>query len=1764
VSEKGYTFQINADAGQAIKVLDDTGKAILTLSNQAGKGGAGLDGLAMNADQLADKLLGAGNTAGTTGKKLGKTGQEASTAAQKLQVMFHSVELLKAAFGGLSSVASGIGSIFGSMRGSIDETAASFRQATLYGIDPKWLSEMTAVAKAAGREMDDVLDVVRDVRERVGEAVREMDAGNMANTFVVAFKELGATEKDIRHWQHSTVEAVEFVMKAMGEAGGASATLQMTLQEIASAGTEKFGPIMAALGEQGLAGALDTVRAMGLSSSVALGKMAEEVSFQMGLIGQVGDGLRTSFMAGLMPVLKEMTDMAIEFIGEFGPKSNEGIQEFARNLSGTILNVVQAAIDSLRDALALINEKGIWNAFTETAKSTWDTFTLYAEAAIYTVAAKMVEVLSTAMASSMSWLSDFLFFDEAGSQQAAAGFAQQGAAAYGQATASGDAPMGQGSFEGVIAGLDTLSGKVTTARENVENYTVATEAATVANSANTQGTIENAEAKGFSAQLIADLEHAHAQESKATETSLVVLRAERDALAEAAAAGMTQAEALQAVELATIHATAAQKVMNGLSQESADAWVSQQLEARELRQEIEKLNVEIGGTSTQTKSLESDFSSAFKGMIDGSQTLAEGFKGIGLSMATQLSDSFFSEMKGFAGGFKNLFSDLGSWVSKMFGNLFDGLGDSIGGWLSSTFGGSGGGGGFFSGIANTVGGWFSGSGASGGGSGGGIMSWLGGIGTGIMDMFSGDGGFLSNLGDWFMGEDGVLSSIGDGISNFASNALGNLASFGTSLLNSVVSGGLSALGNLGLEMIPDMAKQVLGYIQQGASVLGSIPALASGAINFLGGSAMATQTGGVVYNIAGNVGYIGSGTGSLIGGVADAAGGFAFGALGGGLISRAMYPDNPQAQMGGTLAGGVAGAGVAYAAGGLPALGASMGIGAVGSGASTLSGVAAFGGGAAAVVAIGVAIGMMVSSIIDAFRHFKTFDGTMTEVTKKIVKATDAYGGLNDRLAESGLLNKDGNAYKVDPFGGLEQDAFANPEIGQRFSGYGQFMAAATFLANPGLENSTRQTGYNWSNRFGERRHGQENAIVAAEGMADRLAANLANIEAQLIEQGMDVEMAAQAAMTLAKDHLDEWGVTLPGLMALMDPVLFMAQNSQFSRDTGLGIEARRQNSTADVVDSVQFIQDMFGDQMPTGLNARMIYQAGLVPFGAPQKLTDFGSEGNVIGTGQNYGSGGTGGLGALDMDPQQVAELNWLLGSGASMDEINAYFAEKYPGNPLNVGADNFAGTNQPFAAAGPNDFAAAGLYKEVGESDEEFFARAEESIENWEMFDAERAADFVNRWAASAEMVKGNFYKIWGNADTTAGIDDFIDSAFEATLKSQFEKIEGQIVDELFNDTIIAGAMLPVTTLLDEMNDMEIDWLDPEQAAHWTEIMGTSFEEARANMEAMAPAIEEAKERAEQLSYIFMTGTELVNAMIAKHGQEAVDRYFVSLLAAEAVAANGIDAVMAYLAALQAAADEQQSATESFWQGIQDFASAVEAQAMGAVANITNAISDSIINGTYAGVDTLGGVYDNLADNLSASVVNGIVNGFVTAAGLKGDIEAAVTGIAALGADGFTPDELYWIDQMILGPLRAKIEGLDLIIRESGILDLFPETSSPQVPGVTPGTTPGQRPTGTNLGGELSEFERGLGLGVMSFGPSVGLSVMSWENSAQAAARDKREAEEQRREERWQRRIGDLTTTLEETPNHIEVKVDGDTLLTAVTKSDRIAAKGNRAGGF
>lgn len=1731
-----YTLEINADAGQAVKILDSTGNEVLKLGRSARTATAGIDQLGDSTEDVSRGMGDASRQTKAAGDEVQKTARVATTASEKLHNLYLTVELVKTAYGSLTGVASAIGSVFGNLKGQVDEIGKTFREASFYAVDPAWLSEFSAVAKAAGKDMEDVLDVVRDVRERVGESIRELDVGNEANTFVVAFKELGATKEMIRAWGNDTAGAVDFVMQKMAETGKESSTLQMTLQELASAGTEKFGPILNALGPDGLAGALATVRAMGLSSNAAIGKLAEDASFKMGLLGQLGEGARKAFVVGLLPVLNELLNLAQEFVTQFGPEAMGGIEQFSKMLSESVVTVIESAVGVLYSTLELINDVGIWNAFTQTASDTWDLFTGYATAAIYTVAGLMVEVIGQAVEASLSGLASFFLIDTEGSQQIGKDFTAKGQSM--REGLSSDTGLGQGQLGGALDALAQVGVKLAEVRESVENYTVAEEASTESVSQNTEAQLQNAEAKQFSAQYTAELSKTYSDQFKTTQQSLETLMAERDALIEAAEAGMTKEQALRHVELATIDATAAQMLLTGHTQEQVDAWKQQQLALRSTAQEIEKLNEGFEKSTQLGDSLQQGFTESFDAIINGTRDLKDIWKGVGLSMAKQLTNSFFGEMKGFTSGFKDLFSGLGSWVSNMFGNLFDGLGDSIGGWISDTFSGSGGGGG-------------------GGGFLSGVGGFLGDIGSGIMDIFSGDGGFLDGLGNWFMGENGVLSSIGDGIADFAGNALGYLADFGANLLTNVVQGGLGAVASIGLSMLPEGAREGLNYLTSAGGAVGALPSIAAGGINLIpGANAMVSPTGGVVYQFAGGeAGYIAGNqmVGQVVAGVTDFVGGFAFGALGGGLISRAMYPDNPQAQMGGAIGGGVASGATALALGGgygAAGVGAAMGFGAVGSGASTLSGIAAFGGGAAALVGIGVAVGMMVASIVDAFRHFKTFDGTMNEVTTDILKATDAYDKLNQSLEESGLVNAAGDPYKVDPFGGAKTSVSAT---GQRFSGYGHFMSAAAFLANPDLDDSRRNRGYNWDNRFGERRSDRENAIVAAEGMADRLAANLANIEAQLIEQGMDVEQAAQVAMGIAKDHLDEWGVTLPGLMALMDPVLFMAQN-----------QPTNPNAYLDVTDSVDFIQEMFGDQMPTGLDARMIYQAGLVPFGPPQKLTEFGSTGNVIGTGPNYGSGGTGGLSGLDMDPQQVAELNWLLGSGASMDEIGAYFAEKYPGNPLNLGSNNFAGTNQPFAAPGPNDFAAAGLYKELGESDEAFNARVQESLEDWEMFDAERAAKFVRRWAASAEMVQGNFYKIWGNPDTSAGIDEFIDSAFEATLKSQFDLIQGQIVDELFNDTIIAGAMLPVTTLLDEMNEMEIDWLDPEQAEHWTEILGTTFEEARANMEAMAPAIEEAKERAEQLSYIFMTDMELASAMVAKHGQDAVDRYFVTLLASEAVTANGIDAVMELLAAWQAAADEQSAAKDQFVRDMEAFASAIENQAVNAAGSVSQAISQSIVDGTYDGVNTLGGVADSLRDNLAASVVAGIVEGFIAAAGLKGDIENAVLGISQLGADGFTPDELFWIETMILGPLKAKVEGLDAVIQESGILELFgpsgggstPRPTTPYTPSA-PGST---RTTGT---GTLTEFEQGLGLGISGFGPSVGLSVMSWESSAQKADRERERERQRRSDERWQRRIGDLTTTLEDTPNHIEVKVDGDTLLTATTRSDRLATKGNRAGG-
>ena len=658
-----YSIKIDVDGKAAIKAFDSLGNELNKLEGESEGAKGGLE---------------------SVGKASKKAAKDTSKAGQEISEVVKSLAGFAAGFLAIKGTLALVSGFFGSLAENLNQTANLYRQATLYGLDPGWLAQMTSLAKAAGKEMDDVLDLVRDVRERVGEAFRELEAGNIANTFVVAFGELGKQvegfnlRESLMRWRTNTEEAVEFVIERLGAAGKEGATLQMTLQEIASAGFEKFGPIISALGTDGVAGALKTIKAMGVGANEELLRMNHEVAFEFGLIGQMGEQLQKSVLAGLLPLLSSLTGKALEFIDKFGPRGSENMQTFARNMSGTILNVLEGMIKALYDVLKAVNDKGVWGAFTSGAANAWETVKGYGKAAILSISAMLVENIGEALAKATGKFGG-LFIDEEGTRKAAEDLANKAAAAEKAAAEAASKPIGQGQLKGTLANLKDGMTLIRDVRKEVEAYTGETDKNTEAQGRNAKAQEEVNERRGFSAQYLLELEMAFKEETKAVTASIVVMQAERDALAAAAREGMNQAQALKAIELGTIAANEAEKKRLGLSDDSLKIYRDQQEQIRNLRIETAALREEneiadsIQFSEEKIEFLEYARENALSmveitrelAVLDETRSLT--LQGIGEEQARQLA-----EQKIGAQQLEQDFKDSLSSIEKSFEKTFDG------------------------------------------------------------------------------------------------------------------------------------------------------------------------------------------------------------------------------------------------------------------------------------------------------------------------------------------------------------------------------------------------------------------------------------------------------------------------------------------------------------------------------------------------------------------------------------------------------------------------------------------------------------------------------------------------------------------------------------------------------------------------------------------------------------------------------------------------------------------------------------------------------------------------------------------------------------------------------------------------------------------------------------------------------------------------------------------------------------------------------------
>ncbi|MBY0274750.1 hypothetical protein K2Z84_05390 [Candidatus Binatia bacterium] len=304
------------------------------LAREQAKGNEGVADLLERNSRLKSELEG-----------LTKAGNDNTGMWQRLK---SGAESVKGVFEGVFYVVEGGKAAFEVLRSAgevafdgLNTAARTFRESTINGIGTEYLSELTALAEASGREMDDVLDLVRDVRKRVGEASTELARGNLTNTFVDAFNRLGAGPEMLKKFATDTEAAVDFVISKIAQAKD-DPRIQFTVQELTNSGFEKFGPIVAALGEKGVAEAREQVRALGLSISDETAALAQRTQASLSLIGQAFDGVIRQLTAGAAPALEGASSRLVAFATDLGIADGR-----LQDIGATIGAGVASSLDSL-------------------------------------------------------------------------------------------------------------------------------------------------------------------------------------------------------------------------------------------------------------------------------------------------------------------------------------------------------------------------------------------------------------------------------------------------------------------------------------------------------------------------------------------------------------------------------------------------------------------------------------------------------------------------------------------------------------------------------------------------------------------------------------------------------------------------------------------------------------------------------------------------------------------------------------------------------------------------------------------------------------------------------------------------------------------------------------------------------------------------------------------------------------------------------------------------------------------------------------------------------------------------------------------------------------------------------------------------------------------------------------------------------------------------------------------------------------------------
>ena len=352
-----YSIKLEVEGGKAsAAVVDNLGKSFDDLGNAVNETDGDLDKLRKSSNATGDSLQSTGRAATDAGDDISRAGQQSQQSARGFESLSGKMVALQSSLGVVGMAASAIMAPFQALGETIQETGRLVSQAKLYNIDAGFLGQLTSAAKTTGAELDDVLDVLRDVRERVGEALSESAIGNDANTFSLAFGALGVDKEGIQKFANDTTAMFDFFYDQIAESmETGNAAIQFRLQEISSAGYEKVGPIVAA----GLQRGIDSAKALRqemrqLGFDLTQGELSDigGLNAQFGMIGQSIEALKQKFLLALAPAVRRVTDAVLGF---FKALNKDGT---LKDLATTIGNMLDKMVTTanLKEKFAALGE----------------------------------------------------------------------------------------------------------------------------------------------------------------------------------------------------------------------------------------------------------------------------------------------------------------------------------------------------------------------------------------------------------------------------------------------------------------------------------------------------------------------------------------------------------------------------------------------------------------------------------------------------------------------------------------------------------------------------------------------------------------------------------------------------------------------------------------------------------------------------------------------------------------------------------------------------------------------------------------------------------------------------------------------------------------------------------------------------------------------------------------------------------------------------------------------------------------------------------------------------------------------------------------------------------------------------------------------------------------------------------------------------------------------------------------------------------------